>query len=1000
MSWLSGGKGTLQPRGELGVIRQRTMGCCASNGAAQKKGAKKAGKERKRLIVDEVKAEKSTAAIAADCELMAQLEAKSVIDIIDDMGLAGGGPKTYMGSTTDQGMASFSSKSLLALGDNIDISGKGVAFTCRKGLKPESPNQDSWCLVKMDTFSIFAVFDGHGQKGHDISQFAKDFLPKIILKDPRSKSPEVGACLVDSFKKVQKLVMAADQTKRLSAQMSGTTATVCFLDHLHEKLTIAHVADSTAAFGVKKGGKWIGTSLTKDHKPNVKGERERIEKKGGTIVYDGYTNHRIYAKNSRYPGLNMSRCLGDIIGHQECGVTAEPEITRVELQTGTEQLLLVCSDGVWEFITAQEAVDLVSTRPAEESEQAAGLLAKEAWDRWIREEGGAVVDDITVGLVHISKDKALGKCERPVLAEALGGMDFNLKSSRPFRRPSAAEGARVRYKKDPRPATACRCSCGMALLLIQGIPEQLHVPDLRAFFKPAVEGDLFSCFHFRRRQGATRATAAGGLTCLARAVSQDAAAKIISGYHGVPWKVLVDAAVPRASRCLISEAPAQSKQTDVWELHPPPALPKGNVGTSRSAILSEIRSCRLPASVVKRLGIGPSCRVRSTRDFAAIPPPLAWQAQEPSQQPKESQGHNHVPSNASFATAIFARSRERRLGQTEPPRRPQRPREPATTAHKAAEDAHKHKPQPPKPPGGKASKLRPRMMCAVHDDDSSSGGSQDIEGRHLPRPLDGDDHFDEPIEKAPHYERSDRLDSAAGYLYEDTVEHIWDKQDASGLVWYTDAAYWDRLAGDLDERCADGWDVESEPREVSSDDDVATIPPSVEQGAGLEAVQRGVAGKIMRSWGADPSVKRPSSTLLAVVEGLQPNMSRTGLGWAGERSRRKPSPGPQEDWLRIGSIYDQKGRQDHDGLKFRKGSGGKPLPGFFAAASALGEDRRRRLTFVPAQQAEKNDMPNTGDAIPDFSLRDHLGNEVSLKTFKDSGKKTLIWFYPKADTPG
>ena len=28
---------------------------------------------------------------------------------------------------------------------------------------------------------------------------------------------------------------------------------------------------------------------------------------------------------------------------------------RVELQTGTEQLLLVCSDGVWEFITAQEA---------------------------------------------------------------------------------------------------------------------------------------------------------------------------------------------------------------------------------------------------------------------------------------------------------------------------------------------------------------------------------------------------------------------------------------------------------------------------------------------------------------------------------------------------------------------------------------------------------------------------------------------------------------------
>ena len=34
------------------------------------------------------------------------------------------------------------------------------------------------------------------------------------------------------------------------------------------------------------------------------------------------------------------------------------------------------------------------------------------------------------------------------------------------------------------------------------------------------------------------------------------------------------------------------------------------------------------------------------------------------------------------------------------------------------------------------------------------------------------------------------------------------------LYRYTDAAFWDRMAGDLDERCADGWDVEDE---VNSD---------------------------------------------------------------------------------------------------------------------------------------------------------------------------------------
>ena len=35
-----------------------------------------------------------------------------------------------------------------------------------------------------------------------------------------------------------------------------------------------------------------------------------IEKAGGRVVFDGYANHRVYAKNARYPGLNMSRCIG------------------------------------------------------------------------------------------------------------------------------------------------------------------------------------------------------------------------------------------------------------------------------------------------------------------------------------------------------------------------------------------------------------------------------------------------------------------------------------------------------------------------------------------------------------------------------------------------------------------------------------------------------------------------------------------------------------------
>jgi len=43
-------------------------------------------------------------------------------------------------------------------------------------------------------------------------------------------------------------------------------------------------------------------------------------------------------------------------------------------------------------------------------------------------------------------------------------------------------------------------------------------------------------------------------------------------------------------------------------------------------------------------------------------------------------------------------------------------------------------------------------------------------------------------------------------------------------------------------------------------------------------------------------------------------------------------------------------------------------------------------------------MLNIGDQAPDFSLLDQDGNQVSLGDFR--GKKVLLWFYPKASTPG
>jgi peroxiredoxin Q/BCP len=41
---------------------------------------------------------------------------------------------------------------------------------------------------------------------------------------------------------------------------------------------------------------------------------------------------------------------------------------------------------------------------------------------------------------------------------------------------------------------------------------------------------------------------------------------------------------------------------------------------------------------------------------------------------------------------------------------------------------------------------------------------------------------------------------------------------------------------------------------------------------------------------------------------------------------------------------------------------------------------------------------NKGDQAPDFTAKDQDGKMVSLKDFK--GQKIILYFYPKADTPG
>mmetsp|Transcript_6996 Transcript_6996/g.15072 ORF Transcript_6996/g.15072 Transcript_6996/m.15072 type:complete len:464 (+) Transcript_6996:64-1455(+) len=317
---------------------------------------------------------------------------------------------SWIGSDTDKALEqipAFDEKEVQQVGEPICM--MGIGYSCRKGLKAESPNQDSWFVVEIQGagLSLYGVFDGHGSKGHDVSNFVKKHLPDLIVKDRRLRTPEMPTMLKQIFKTAQSMIQNATAGKTMEALSSGTTATLVVHDHRENKLTMAHVGDSGCCLGRLAPGAEPADAeavpLTKDHKPDEPLERHRILASGGEVEFDGYASYRVYAKGKNYPGLNMSRALGDIRAIKEAGVSCEPDVSERIIEP-EDHVLLLCSDGVWEFMNYNEAVTFACKFSPAQAMAAADQLAQEAWRRWIVEENGSVVDDITALVIFLRRE--------------------------------------------------------------------------------------------------------------------------------------------------------------------------------------------------------------------------------------------------------------------------------------------------------------------------------------------------------------------------------------------------------------------------------------------------------------------------------------------------------------------------------------------------------------------------------------------------------------------
>jgi len=306
---------------------------------------------------------------------------------------------TFRGKHREVHQQGFEDKKLEVTGEELDLEflhSLNIGFTCKKGLKSDIPNQDDFCVIVNGPSVILGVFDGHGPHGHKVSDYVCKNLPQTLLSRPDWETSPLEA-MKESYPICQKQLLDLSSQTKLDCVVSGSTATLIYAKD--RKLWVSHVGDSRAIIGRREADRVVAYKLTNDHKPQVPQENERILKSGGLVKKLPYdVPYRVFFENSDMPGLSMSRCFGDSMA-ASVGVICEPDTFEYEL-TEEDEILVVGSDGVWEFIQNQEAINLVAK--CKNPKQAAEKLSALAWTRWIQHEED-IVDDITVVVAYILK---------------------------------------------------------------------------------------------------------------------------------------------------------------------------------------------------------------------------------------------------------------------------------------------------------------------------------------------------------------------------------------------------------------------------------------------------------------------------------------------------------------------------------------------------------------------------------------------------------------------
>ena len=317
--------------------------------------------------------------------------------------------------------------------DNEKIINITSSFITKAGIddKKEKINQDSYLILEKlfeNILNIYGIFDGHGKNGHLISSLLSTFLSQYLKNkdnyclekksnnDSDSDSSISSQEIIINNELISKLFSNEDFIRKIIAeldlkanesnfdlQFSGTTCLLLFL--FEDYIICSNIGDSMCVlFNCSNEDRWTYDIISKIHKPDIQSEKDRVLLNGGVIhpyydelgIFEG--PNRVYVKGKTYPGLSLTRSIGDLEA-EKIGIISEPDII-IKKKDSTCKYLVLGSDGLWDVIKPYDVRRIVNPYFLKnDTNGACNALLKTACKNWDKE--GCERDDITIIVVFI-----------------------------------------------------------------------------------------------------------------------------------------------------------------------------------------------------------------------------------------------------------------------------------------------------------------------------------------------------------------------------------------------------------------------------------------------------------------------------------------------------------------------------------------------------------------------------------------------------------------------